>query len=399
MMGYASLHPSYEVNRMQYTESATTEERFRLALEASPSGILMIDSAGIIVLVNEAIERLFDYGRAELIGQSIDLLVPERYRENHGSFRNNFVAHPQTRAMGVGRELYGRRRDGSEFALEIGLTPLTTPEGKFVISSIIDISERKKLEDLLKEKNELLESNISHLKQIEIQLLKRNKELDDFSYIVSHDLKAPLRGIYTLADWIYKDNVAILSADAKDNLDALQNRTKRMGMLIEGVLKYSRVGRGSEEHIAVDMHKLVQDVIEMLQPPAGIEISIRTQLPIIYCERIQIEQVFQNLLGNAIKHMGKPQGKVEVNCVAVGHQWHFSVKDTGPGIAQRYYNKIFEMFSTLVPRDVIENTGVGLCIAKKIIEHFGGQIWVESVVGEGSTFHFTLTRSRLDRLF
>ena len=480
-----------------YLRVSLLQQQLLAIQNASTSGLIGSDLQGRIMFANSAAETMFDYSAGELIGRKIEELIPF-YKKSPSGAR---------RAPG-GLNMHGLTQDGREFPLDVGISFAATPEAEFVISSVIDITERKKLEDLLKEKNELLEyileqtndgwmqwdlinqeeeflserfrallgyqfddlpeqspvwqalihpddlsrvlrnlarhldsnadspfwqevrflhkegttvwticqgkayknkegvyyrlvgtfTNITHLKQMEIQLRKRNKELDDFSYIVSHDLKAPLRGIYTLADWIYNDNVEILSADAKQNLNALQKRTKRMGMLIEGILKYSRVGRGAEETVAIDMHQLMQDVIEMLQPPAGIEIFTRTQLPVIHCDRIQLEQVFQNLLGNAIKHMGKSVGTVEVNCVAVGQHWHFSVKDTGPGIEQRYYHKIFEMFSTLVPRDVVENTGVGLCITKKIIEHFGGEIWVESVMGEGSTFHFTLLKGRHDKV-
>jgi signal transduction histidine kinase len=224
------------------------------------------------------------------------------------------------------------------------------------------------------------------------QLEKANQELKDFAYIVSHDLKAPLRGIDTLAKWISADYADKFDREGKEQLDLLCNRVERMHNLIDGILQYSRIGRVKEEKVQLNLNKLIPDIIDTLAPPENITITIENELPVIECEATRITQVFQNLLSNAIKYMDKPQGQVWVGCVEEESCWKFSVSDNGPGIEERYFEKIFQMFQTLSPRDEVESTGVGLTVVKKIIEMYGGRIWLESVVGEGSTFFFTLPK-------
>ncbi len=234
--------------------------------------------------------------------------------------------------------------------------------------------------------------------QKQAALLRRvaeiNEELTHFAYVVSHDLKAPLRGIKLITEWLCADYGDKLGDDAKEQLDLLQNRVGRMHNLIDGVLQYSRVGRIKEDMIAVDLNELIPSIIDGIAPPEHIQIVVQPGLPVIECERTRIIQVFQNLLGNAIKFMNKPAGEVKVACVEDGEFWRFSVSDNGPGIEARYFDRIFRLFQTLSPRDEFESTGVGLAVVKKIIEMYGGRIWVESEFGKGSTFLFTVPRQR-----
>ncbi len=242
-----------------------------------------------------------------------------------------------------------------------------------------EISERKKAEE--------------RQAQLLNQLESANKELKDFAYIVSHDLKAPLRGIKTLASWISGDYVEKLDQDAKEQFNLLLNRVDRMQNLIDGILQYSRIGRVREEMVWVNLNEVVADVIDMIAPPENIKITTVQELPRIKCENTRIIQVFQNLLSNAIKYMDKPQGHIQIDCAEEDNfWWKFSIADNGPGIEEKYFEKIFQMFQTLSPRDEFESTGVGLTVVKKIIEMYGGKIWVESKVGEGSTFLFTLSK-------
>ena len=236
--------------------------------------------------------------------------------------------------------------------------------------------------------------------QRQAELLKKvesaNKELKDFAYVVSHDLKAPLRGIKTLAQWISTDYTDRLDEDGKGQLNLLLSRVDRMHNLIDGILQYSRVGRVTEEKVQVNLSELIAEVIDMIAPPENISIGIENELPVIECERTRIAQVFQNLLSNAVKYMDKPQGQVRIGCAEEAGFWKFSVADNGPGIEEKYFEKIFQMFQTLAPRDDVESTGVGLTVAKKIVELYGGKIWVESKVGEGSTFLFTLPKQKME---
>ncbi len=219
-----------------------------------------------------------------------------------------------------------------------------------------------------------------------------NRELKDFAYIVSHDLKAPLRGIKTLASWLFADYGDKFDTNGKEQMRLLMSRVDRVNKLIDGVLEYSRVGRVKEKPVQVDLNKLIPEVIGMIAPPENITITVENKLPTIEFEPTRITQVFQYLLGNAVKYMDKPQGQIKVGCVENDGFWKFSVADNGPGIEEKHFERIFQMFQTLAPRDNVESTGVGLTITKKIVELYGGRIWVESKVGEGSTFLFTLPK-------
>ena len=221
-----------------------------------------------------------------------------------------------------------------------------------------------------------------------------NKELKDFASIVSHDLKAPLRGIKALTTWIIDDCSDKLGKEANEQLNLLLDRVDRMYELIEGVLRYSRAGRTEEHPLHVDLQKLIPEIIEMLAPPDNIKITIENKMPVIECEETRILQLFQNLLGNAIKYMDKSKGHITIGCVEQDDGWKFSIADNGPGIDEKHFERIFKMFQILSVGDKPEGTGVGLTIAKKITEMCGGQIWVESHVGKGSTFFFTLPRKK-----
>ncbi|MDY0354455.1 MAG: ATP-binding protein [Sedimentisphaerales bacterium] len=224
------------------------------------------------------------------------------------------------------------------------------------------------------------------------QLEQKNQELMDFAHVVSHDLKAPLRGIKMLSEWLCTDCGEQLDADARDKLHLLQGRAERMHDLIEGVLQYSRIGRIKENVVTVDLNALLPTIIDTIAPPEHITIRMDSRLPVIQCGTTRITQVFQNLLTNAVKYIDKPAGEVVVACTEDSDAWTFSVSDNGPGIEERYFERIFKIFQTLAPRDEFESTGVGLTLVKKIVEHYGGRIWVVSEVGKGSTFFFTLPK-------
>ena len=266
-----------------------------------------------------------------------------------------------------------------------------------------DLEERVKLRTAdLTTANEQLTREISEREKAEAHqaklletIEKTNEELKDFAYIVSHDLKAPLRGISTLTEWIVNDYADKLDEDGKEQMNLLSSRVDRMHNLIEGVLQYSRVGRVEEQHVEVNLSELVPEIIDMVSPPENIEITIGSELPKVTCEQTRIMQVFQNLLSNAIKYMDKPEGHIEINFREEADSFVFSVSDNGPGIEEKYFKKIFQLFQTLSARDEFESTGVGLTVTKKIVELFGGRIWVESEPGKGSTFFFTLPKQEM----
>ncbi len=234
----------------------------------------------------------------------------------------------------------------------------------------------------------LQESNRS-LQQRTVELEATNNELRNFAYIVSHDLKAPLRGISQLSSWLIQDYGATLAPEGKELLDLLINRVKRMARLIDGILAYSRAARPAEVVEDIDLNLLIPDVVNSLMPPAEMQVMYENSFPTLCGNPTQIAQVFQNLLSNAIKFMNKPDGHIRVGCCEDANSWRFWIADDGPGIDPQYHERIFQIFQTLRASDDAENSGVGLTIVKKIIETYGGTIWVESASGQGSTFWFT----------
>ncbi len=228
------------------------------------------------------------------------------------------------------------------------------------------------------------------------QLETLRQEFKDFVYIISHDLKAPLRAISALTDWIATDYADEFDDEGKEQLKLLTARVKRMQNLMDGVLQYSRIGRVEEQPVSIDLNQLLPQIIETLAPPANIHITVENRLPVIVSQPTRIQQVFQNLLSNAVRFLNKPEGFIKVACAEENGFWKFSVSDNGPGIEQQHFERIFKIFQTLQAKDQLETTGVGLTIAKKIVEVFGGKIWPTSELGKGSTFFFTLPKSTPD---
>ena len=245
-------------------------------------------------------------------------------------------------------------------------------------------------------KMEQLEQMVKERTERQTELLEKvdniNKELKDFASIVSHDLKAPLRGIKSLATWILDDCSDKLGEQANEQMNLLLGRVERMYNLIEGVLQYSRAGRTEENVVQVNLDDFIPEAIDMLVPPENISITIENTMPVIECAETHVMQLFQNLLSNAIKYMDKQKGQIKVGCVEQDGFWEFSIADNGPGIEEKHFEKIFKMFQALSVSEEFEGTGVGLTVAKKIVELYGGNIWVESKIGKGSTFFFTLPK-------
>ncbi len=270
-----------------------------------------------------------------------------------------------------------RRKDETTFFVEISLKYVIQKERNYILAVARDISERKLAEE----------------KQAELI-----QELRDFAYIISHDLKAPLWGIKTLADWISADCSDKLDDNGREQIKLLMAQVERMHNLIDGVLQYSRVGRTREQDVHINLDAIVPDVIDMVAPPDNINITIENPLPVVKCEETRIRQVFENLLSNAVKYMDKPEGKIEIGCVEESGFWKFSVTDNGPGIEEKHFERIFQMFQTLSPKDEFQSTGIGLTVIKKIVELYEGKVWVKSKLGIGSTFFFTLPKLKEEEL-
>lgn len=248
-----------------------------------------------------------------------------------------------------------------------------------------EITEREHAEEELEKVNQDLRTTIQKLE-------RANKELKEFAHIAAHDLKSPLRAIGTLADWISQDYADKFDEQGKERVKLLLTRAKQMSALVDDILQYSRLGQSSPNKQQVDLNTILTELIEEIDPPENIEVIIEKELPTITCEKTHIIQVFRNLLSNAVKYMDKPKGLIRVGYFEQDDFYKFSISDNGPGIDNKYYEKIFKMFQTLTPCDGVESTGIGLSIVKKLAEVNGGKAWVESEIGKGSSFFFTLPK-------
>jgi len=362
-------------------ESKQTAEKLRLfrnLLDRSNDCIFIKEPEwGRFLEVNQKACEVLGYTREELLKMSIKDI--EESIPDDAAWAEHVKELQKKEYMAFeGRH---KRKDGTTFPVETNAKFISEEKRSYVVAVVRDITERKMAEQ---RQTELME-----------QLESINRELKDFAYIVSHDLKAPLRGIKTLAKWMSTDYADKLDEDGKEQMSLLSSRVDRMHNLIDGVLQYSRVGRMKEERAQVNLNELVPEIIDTIAPPENIAITVENELPVVECGETRIMQVFQNLLSNAVKYMDKPKGKIKIGCVEEDGFWKFSVADNGPGIEERHFERIFQIFQTLSPRDEFESTGVGLTVVKKIVELYNGKIWVESKVGEGSTFFFTLPRQKM----
>ena len=248
-----------------------------------------------------------------------------------------------------------------------------------------EILERRAAEKELKELNDDLEYRVV-VRSSEAE--RRARDLEQFAYVASHDLKAPLRAISNLTDWISEDLEGKLNAESAEQLALLQDRVQRMNALIEGLLEYSRVGRTAGSDSLVDTHELLKEIVDSLSPPKGFTIKLGKELPVFHTDRLLLGQVFSNLISNSLKHHGGKKGRIRVECRKIGQFYEFSVSDDGVGIAPEYHNKVFMIFQTLHAKDYGSNTGIGLALVKKIVEEQGGWITLESQPGKGTLFRF-----------
>lgn len=346
-------------------------------VEASPNAIILVSMTGKIVLANKQTERLFNYEQEELIGKRVECLLPSRYRDNHPHLRNMFFTHLIDRPMGAGRDLFATKKDGVEFPIEIGLNPIFIDGEDAVLTTITDISRRKKLEE--KEK--------IYLKKIE----DKNKELEEFAYIASHDLRAPLQSISSFTQLI-EEQKDKLDDDGNQSISSIKDSVKRMNELISGLLDFGKIGKTSKL-VEVDLNEVLKNVIDDLSyiiKESNSEINIG-KLPIIKAYRTEIRLLFQNLIANAIKfRQPNTKPKIIINFEQIKNAWKFSVNDNGIGITPNEQKKVFALFKRTENAKTYEGTGIGLAHCRKIVELHNGEINVESKINEGSTFYFTI---------
>ncbi len=376
-----------ELERMVAERTAQlsdSEERHRAVVDTAVDAISVIDERGAIQRFNPGAERMFGYSEAEVVGKNVSLLMPSPYREQHDGYLARFLATGEKRIIGIGREVVGRRKDGTEFPIYLAVAEMRLGESRMFTGIIRDITEAKRAAE---QQAHLLTS-----------LEAANKELESFSYSVSHDLRSPLRAIDGFSRIVQEDYGDRLDGEGKRLLGVVRDNSRKMGRLIDDLLEFSRLGRKQLSAAEINTKRLVEEVLGELQ--AGSERRTRLTigaLPPAYGDVVLIKQVWVNLLDNAIKFSGRrEQPMVEVSGSVNGTENVYCVKDNGAGFDMQYYDKLFGVFQRLHSAEEFDGTGVGLAIVQRVVARHGGRVWAEGKVGEGATFYFSLPKGRHD---
>jgi PAS domain S-box-containing protein len=358
---------------------AQMEGRYRGLLEAAPDAMVVVNQVGEIVLLNVQVEKQFGYRRDELLGQKVKNIIPEGFAERLIADGTRTAAEALAQQIGTGIELIGRRKDGSEFPIEIMLSPLESPEGIMVTAAIRNITERKRAEQ--------------HLVKTVAELNRSNDELQQFAYVASHDLQEPLRMVASYTQLLAERYKGRLDSDADEFIAYAVDGSNRMQVLIQDLLAYSRAGTNGKALRKISSDNALTEALANLRATIQESGAVVTHdsLPLITTDGTQLAQIFQNLVGNAIKYRSAAVPNVHISAVKNGgNEWIFSVRDNGLGIDPQYFDRIFVLFQRLHGQTEFKGTGIGLAICKKMLERLGGRIWVESQPEKGSTFHFAL---------
>jgi len=388
------------VNYRDITERKLFQQRFEQVVEFSPIANIMVDRKGSIQLVNKTTEMLFGYSREELLNMKIESLVPEKFRHYHPDFREGFHHAPKARPMGVERELYALRKDGKQVPVEIGLTPIETEEGLCVLASIVDITQRKKAEEILRRDKESLERLVDERSK---ELIKTQKELKQFSHLadigtlaatVAHELRNPL-GVINLAAYNLKKERVELGDNR--HLVNIEKKIWEGNQIIDNLLSYARIKIPNYEKI--DIFHILDECVSSAQGRFGekgitIEKEYAHGLDNIEADANQIREIFMNILNNACQAILKPGGLVVLKVKQDGPMLRVSVQDNGVGIAEEDLNKIFEPFFTRKSK----GTGLGMTICNELVNLHQGKIEIDSQLGEGTTVSIILPMHRRDHV-
>lgn len=366
------------------TDRIKQEEKFRTIVDSVPNGILMTNIHGQILLTNTPLEKMFGYEKDELIGSPIETLVPARFSKNHPQYRSDFAKEPHKRQMGAGRDLSGLKKDKSEIPVEIGLNHMTVGSERFLLASVVDITERKHTEKKL------------HKAYAEVQ--QKNQEMEQFVYTVSHDLKSPLVTSGSFMDFLKEDLQAKKYDSVPDSLIRIEKAHRRMQELIEDLLQLSRVGRLELQEEEVNLNEMFQEIYSSLSSSIkekNIDYQVQDFKSTIKGDARRIYQVFENLVVNAIKYASDiTHPTIQVFSLVTETESQICIKDNGPGIEPQYHEKIFGLFQRL--DNTKEGTGVGLAIVSRIMQLHGGRCWIQSTPPNGCEFWVAFPKERTE---
>jgi PAS domain S-box-containing protein len=355
--------------------SLSAEDRFARVIEALPIALVLAAPGGSVEMVNRRTEIMFGYNSGQMRGKRLDDLMPgllHRQIEKHAGIISSLASPMDSEA----RVLTGLRKDATRLPLELDLHTIDFDGVPMMLAGIIDVTVRHETQREMERQQQ--------------ELKRSNADLEEFAYAASHDLKAPLRAIAHLAQWIGEDIAATAGPDTLENLGLLQSRVQRLQSLLDGLLAYSRVGRTPTPVEDVDIAETVHDIVALLAPPPGFVVACEGTLPVIRTHRMPIQVVLRNLIENGLKHHDRAEGRVTVAMRLADGVAEFRVSDDGPGIDPRFHDRIFLIFQTLASRDDVEASGIGLAIVKKKVQRHGGQIRVESAPpARGTSFVFT----------
>ena len=385
----AILEISNDISDRKSSEIALAEsaQRFRATFEQAAVGMAQANLEGKLLLVNQKLCDILGYSREELSEKKFqEVTFPSDLEIELNLLRQLLAEEIPTYSL----EKRYIRKNGDLIWVNLSVSVLREKNGsQYLMGAIENIMERKQAEESLRLQAVELRWTANTLAKATHDLRKRNQELDQFAYVVSHDLKAPLRAIANLSSWIEEDLSESMTEDTLHQMNLLRGRVHRMEGLIEGLLQYSRVGRIEVALETVKVEKLLAEIIDSLAPPAEFVVEVQAGMPTFMAARLLLQQVFSNLISNAIKHHRGSAGHIKISVQDTGDFYEFSVADDGPGIAAQYHDKVFVIFQTLEARDRVENTGIGLSLVKKIVDNQGGTTSLESAEGEGATFGFT----------
>jgi PAS domain S-box-containing protein len=366
--------------RREVDDRKAAEERFRLIVETALDAVVTMNAAGTITGWSPQATAVFGWSQEEAIGRSLaDTIIPERYRDAHRRGLEKYLATGQGPALNKRLEFAALDRHGNEFPIELAITVLRSGDTPSFSAFVRNITERKRMDD---------------------DLRRSNSDLEQFAYIASHDLQEPLRMVASYTDLLDQRYRGQLDEKADKFIHYIVDGARRMQRLVADLLTYSRVGSQGSQMTPVNAEAVVKSVLSSLGPlirETGATVEVAGRLPTVMADETQLMQLLQNLIGNAIKFRSDRPPRVVLSAVECDNRWQFAVEDNGIGIDARFAERIFQMFQRLHDKERYEGSGIGLAIAKRIVERHGGRIWLESTEGSGTTFFFTLSSVREGR--